>query len=218
MTACEPIPQVKDLPPVLDPCCGSRMFWFDHKDKRALFCDKRRAYRITDVGTPGTIGRKPVIVEPDQISDFTAMPFPSNTFALVVFDPPHLASLGSSGHYAAKYGKLIGDWRDELRAGFAECFRVLRPEGVLIFKWCEYEVPVSQVLALTPERPLFGQRCGKQAKTHWIVFMKPTSQPTPSIPLPVRADDRERVDEKYGWRRGYSDLDRAFGVDWGNSE
>lgn len=24
------------LPPVLDACCGSRMFWFDHGDKRAL--------------------------------------------------------------------------------------------------------------------------------------------------------------------------------------
>lgn len=27
--------------------------------------------------------------------------------------------------------------------------------------------------ALTPHKPLFGQRCGKTAKTHWIVFMKP---------------------------------------------
>jgi len=33
-------------------------------------------------------------------------------------------------------------------------------------------VPVSQILALTPERPLIGQRCGKTAKTHWLVFMK----------------------------------------------
>jgi len=48
-----------------------------------------------------------------------------------------------------------------------------------------------------------------------------THQPTPQapeIPLPVRHEDRERVDEKYGWRDGYSDLDRAFGVDWGNDE
>jgi len=38
----------------------------------------------------------------------------------------------------------------------------------------------------------------------------------PEIPLPVRPDDRERVDEKYSWRDGFSDLDRAFGTDWGN--
>ena len=42
--------------------------------------------------------------------------------------------------------------------------------------------------------------------------------PTPLIPLPVRAEDRERVDEKYSWRDGYYDLDRAFGTDWGNSD
>ena len=30
------------FPPVLDACCGSRMFWFDKQDDRALFVDKRR--------------------------------------------------------------------------------------------------------------------------------------------------------------------------------
>lgn len=30
------------LPPVLDACYGSRMFWFDRKDSRAVFVDKRR--------------------------------------------------------------------------------------------------------------------------------------------------------------------------------
>jgi hypothetical protein len=60
-----------------------------------------------------------------------------------------------------------------LRAGFAECFRVLRPEGTLIFKWCAAEIPVSRILALTPERPLFGHKSGKNSKTHWIAFLKP---------------------------------------------
>ena len=45
----------------------------------------------------------------------------------------------------------------------------------------------------------------------------PAPQP-PEIPLPVRPDDRERVDEKYSWRDGYSDIDRDFGTDWGNNE
>jgi len=56
--------------------------------------------------------------------------------------------------------------------GFLEGFRVLRPEGVLIFKWNEHEIPVSEVLALTSERPVIGNRCGRTQKTHWIVFMK----------------------------------------------
>lgn len=69
-----------------------------------------------------------------------------------------------------------GDWKDELRRGFVECFRVLKPEGVLVFKWNENDVPVSQILALTPERPTVGNRCGKSAKSHWIVFLKATTE------------------------------------------
>lgn len=75
---------------------------------------------------------------------------------------------------AKKYGKLEGDWRAELTKGFAECFRVLKPEGTLVFKWNENEVPVSQILALTPEKPLFGNRGGKNMQSHWVVFMKGT--------------------------------------------
>ncbi|HSH14689.1 MAG TPA: hypothetical protein VLD18_01560 [Verrucomicrobiae bacterium] len=94
----------------------------------------------------------------------------------MVFDPPHLVRAGKKGWQAKKYGKLEGDWKEMLRLGFAECFRVLRPEGTLIFKWNEHDVPVSQILALTPEHPLVGQRCGKTAKTHWLVFMKSNDQ------------------------------------------
>jgi hypothetical protein len=34
---------------------------------------------------------------------------------------------------------------------------------------------VSQVVALSPERPLFGNRNGRANKSHWLVFMKPAS-------------------------------------------
>lgn len=167
------------LPPVLDACCACRKFWFDPADSRAIFCDKRTATRISDVGTPGTIGRKPLVVKPDLIADFTNLPFPTDSFALVVFDPPHMEKLGDSGHYAMAYGKLRGDWRNELRKGFAECFRVLKPHGTLIFKWCEIEIPLSEVLKLTPEQPLFGHRSGKKMQTHWCAFLKPTTQDRP---------------------------------------
>ena len=29
------------FPPVLDACCGSRMFWFDSDNPKAVFVDKR---------------------------------------------------------------------------------------------------------------------------------------------------------------------------------
>ena len=74
---------------------------------------------------------------------------------------------------AAKYGKLGLDWQEDMRQGFAECFRVLRPLGVLIFKWNETQVPLRDILACTPERPLFGHRVGRLNRTHWLTFMKP---------------------------------------------
>ncbi len=147
------------------------MFWFNHADERAVFVDRRNeSHVLPDISSAG--GSRTLEVRPDIVADFTALPFPDNSFAMVVFDPPHLVRCGKKGWQAKKYGKLEGDWRGMLKQGFAECFRVLKPEGTLIFKWNEQEVPVSQILALTPEKPLVGQRCGKTAKTHWMVFMK----------------------------------------------
>lgn len=68
--------------------------------------------------------------------------------------------------------QLGSDWRETLARGFAECFRVLEPFGILIFKWNENDIPVSDVLALTPELPIFGHLSGKRSNTHWICFMK----------------------------------------------
>jgi SAM-dependent methyltransferase len=168
------------MPHVLDACCGSRMFWFDRADARAVFVDKRReCYELKDKSSRG--GSRSLVINPDIQADFTALPFPDASFALVVFDPPHLVRNGNKGWLAKKYGKLEGDWEEELRRGFAECFRVLKPEGTLVFKWNEHEVPLSRVLALTPEKPLFGNRCGKTAKSHWLCFLKPPASELPSL-------------------------------------
>ena len=147
------------------------MFWFDRNNPVAVFCDKRReSHDLADRSSTGSV--RTLVIDPDLQADFTALPFSDNSFALVVFDPPHLIRNGAKGWLAKKYGKLGADWREEITKGFAEGFRVLKPEGVLIFKWSEHEIPFSQILKLTPERPLIGNRCGKSAKSHWIVFMK----------------------------------------------
>ena len=152
-------------PTVLDPCAGPRMMWFDKADQRALFGDIRSEQHTLCDG-------RALNITPDVILDFRAMPFEDNTFHLVAFDPPHLTRAGN-GWQALKYGVLGEDWRADLTAGFAECFRVLRPNGTLIFKWNETQVPLSTILALTPHKPLFGHRSGKTARTHWVAFMKP---------------------------------------------
>lgn len=158
-------------PNVLDVCCGSRMFWFDRKDNRAVFVDKRKEnHTLADKSSKG--GSRQLIVDPDIMADFTNLPFDDNSFYLVVFDPPHLQSAGTKSWLAKKYGKLHGDWADDMRRGFSECFRVLKQNGTLIFKWNECQIPLRVVLGLTPEKPLFGNRKPSLSKTHWIVFLK----------------------------------------------
>lgn len=154
------------LPPVLDACCGSRMFWFDRNNPLAIFVDKRSETHVLCDG-------RTLEIAPDKVADFTALPFPDNSFFLVVFDPPHMNSLGGNSWLAKKYGRLIADWRDELSEGFRECLRVLKPNGTLVFKWNTTEISAEEVLALAPIRPLFGHTTGRQAKTIWAAFLKP---------------------------------------------
>ena len=63
-------------------------------------------------------------------------------------------------------------WQEILQKGFQECMRVLKPNGVLIFKWNEVEVPISKILHLFGKQPLFGHASGKRMNTHWVCFMK----------------------------------------------
>ena len=163
---------------ILDPCCGSRMMWFDRGNRYAVFGDRRRETLIVPDRSHGKMnGTRSIRIEPDALMDFRDIPFPDDTFSLVVFDPPHLVRAGSKSWLAAKYGKLGESWRSDLRDGFSECFRVLRPNGTLIFKWNETQVKVREVLELAPHSPLFGNVAGKKNGTHWITFMKPEKEP-----------------------------------------
>ena len=160
--------------PILDPCCGGRMWWFDKTNPAVIFGDRRHeVLTVTDRSHGKTDGQRVLRIEPDIVMDFRNLPFPDETFHLVAFDPPHLVRAGKKSWLAAKYGKLGGDWRSDLRAGFSECFRVLRPYGTLVFKWNETQVKISEILPLTTVAPLFGNTSGRKAGTHWIVFMKP---------------------------------------------
>jgi|SRR5690606_34632818 len=150
---------------ILDACCGSRMFWFDKKNPNTVYQDIRHEDHVL------CDGRK-LEVHPDVVADFRNMPYPDGSFKLVVFDPPHLDKAGNNSWLAKKYGKLSDNWKEDLSKGFSECFRVLQRDGVLIFKWNEDQIKVSEIIKLSPVAPLFGHTTGRHGKTHWITFMK----------------------------------------------
>ncbi len=152
---------------VLDVACGSRMFWFDKYNPDVEYCDKRTIpYHEYYKG-------RYIEIAPDTVCDFTSLPFADGSYKLVVYDPPHLIRAGKKSWMALKYGRLEGNWEAMLRKGFSECFRVLDTDGVLIFKWSEVQIPLREILPLSPYPPLFGHRSGKNMNTHWLCFMKP---------------------------------------------
>lgn len=149
------------------------MFWFDKSNPHTLFVDNRSMARQI-IWRGKNSEERSFEVQPDAVMDFRNLDLPSGTFSLVVFDPPHLAKRnGKTGWMQTKYGSLDKDtWRDDIAKGFAECFRVLKKNGVLILKWSESEISLSHVLELTHHKPLFGHPSGKAQKTHWVTFMK----------------------------------------------
>lgn len=154
---------------ILDVCCGPKGFWFDKSNPNVLFVD-RREMKPTIVGKGKDARVRKVL--PDAIMDFRKLDLPDESFAMVVFDPPHLF-VGENSYMAKCYGSLNKEtWKEDLRKGFAECFRVLKKEGVLIFKWNECDILLKDILKLTDHKPLFGHPSGKAQKTHWVAFMK----------------------------------------------
>lgn len=159
---------------ILDVCCGPRMSWFNKHHPDAIYMDIRKDEFIACDG-------RHIKVDPDLIGDFRNIPFPDNSFKLVVFDPPHFDKLGENSYTAQKYGRLFPSWETDLKQGFDECMRVLEPDGILIFKWNEYQIPVSKILEIFSTDPLFGHKSGKNSRTHWMCFMK-LNHETPPIP------------------------------------
>ena len=60
------------------------------------------------------------------------------------FDLPHLLKAGDNSWLAKKYGKLTDEWEIDIKQGFDECMRVLKPNGTLIFKWNEQQIKLRE--------------------------------------------------------------------------
>ncbi len=74
--------------PILDVCCGGRMFYFDKHDPRVVFMDNR-------VVSPEKLSNGQTFsVCPSIVGDFRKIPFGDASFNMVIFDPPHLLRVG----------------------------------------------------------------------------------------------------------------------------
>lgn len=155
---------------ILDMTCGARLMWHQKHHPDTVYCDIRQ-------GTETLSDGRTIVIQPDQIADFRQLPFPDETFTLVNFDPPHLTKAGNTSWLAKKYGVLFTTWEEDLKAGFEEAFRVLKPEGVLTLKWCSEHIPLGRVLELAPYPPLYGTRQGRKGATTFTVFQKPKGKP-----------------------------------------
>lgn len=161
---------------ILDSTCGGKTIWHPENKERedTLFIDKRRE----EPGFHGQEGRT-YGVQPDEVEDFRNLPYEDESFNLVVFDPPHVIKEDGmeklSGYVIKKYGALHAEtWQHDLRKGFEELFRVLKPRGTLVFKFADNDIDFNEVLSLAPEPPLFGTMTKKTSKceNRWFVFYK----------------------------------------------
>lgn len=161
---------------ILDATCGGRSIWLPGNKARddTLYIDNREL----EAGFHGQEGRS-YAVEPDEVQDFRDLPYPDESFNLVVFDPPHAMRENGmdqlKGVMTKKYGALHAEtWQADLEIGFAELWRVLSPGGSLVFKFANNVVDFTDVLELAPVEPLFGTTSKKtNVETRWFVFYKP---------------------------------------------
>jgi len=162
---------------ILDATCGQKSMWFVKNHPLVTFLDKREGkYMHWD---KKNASRRTAIIKPDIVADWTKkVPFDDNYFDMILFDPPHaIRNKVCDIHNDMYFGILKKDtWKQDLKKGIKELFRVLKPEGVFVFKWGDSSKSINEIIKLFPYPPLFGNKTSKASTydkgTHWIIFIK----------------------------------------------
>lgn len=166
---------------ILDSTASNRSMWYQKDNPFTVFMDKRKGKEYSCTLNTHKQSDRIIRIFPDIQAQWQNLPFKSDSFDMVIWDPPHLfKDKGKTPSLISKrYGLFYNDnWKKIVRIAALELFRVLKPNCVFILKWCEVDKDVSEVLNLLPYAPMFGTRTGQKNNTHWICFIKynPNSQ------------------------------------------
>lgn len=94
--------------------------------------------------------------------------------------------------YARSYEHIYDDTKDYYNGSISKSAfeTVLKPGGTLVFKWCEYHIPLRDVLACFDQQPVLGNKKPAQSKTHWLLFYKPENSSGASDSVPAELEEK----------------------------
>lgn len=162
---------------ILDATTGFKGIWYQKNHPFVTFMDQRKTVVNTKTKNKSFKNSRRYKINPDVVSTWKDAPFPDDYFDMIIFDPPHLViEKGKKlSSLEMAYGCLYKDsWRRDLKEGIDKLFKILKPEGIFVFKWCENSIKIQDVLKLFPYSPMFGSntKSKRHTQNYWILFIK----------------------------------------------
>jgi len=159
------------MKPILDATAGNRVIWNNKNPPNVVFLDKEIGLGIS----------------PHIFADNRFLPFRDDVFQLSIYDPPY--QWGDKLWARNPKGKTEGEsnwtWygtynsKRELIQNLVKASRELhRVSKRMCFKWCEFALPLSNILALfTPPWNMLQKKKQNSLKqtsnnqTYWVTFV-----------------------------------------------
>ena len=115
---------------ILDATAADRAMWYNKENPLTTFVDVRPE------------------MKPNIVMDITKPYFQDKEFDLIIFDPPHIPTgPENTGVFAKKYGRFSANQiRELIRDAFNEFYRILKDEGLVIFKFNDHSFPLKKVI------------------------------------------------------------------------
>ncbi len=154
---------------ILDATCGARTIWYQKNHPFVTFLDRRKEKITTFKAGYKLRTRRTINIKPDIVAEWQNLPFKAESFDMVVFDPPHIIekTITKTTKLKMHYGYFLeSNYKQILKEGIKDLFRVLKPNGILTFKWSENSKKSDDIIPLFPYQQLFGTRTGQANKNH----------------------------------------------------